>query len=101
MMKLLSTVCISIGLMGAAAAAPVFVFQENFDNPAFIGSGIIVFGGGGGTAATSDRWANTNYYNINNGVNGWSFAGSVFGCGDQWSRRSREMARCFSTRIPA
>lgn len=73
MKKLLSTVCFSLGLMGAANAA---VFTENFNDPAFVGSPIIVFGGGG-DSPTSDHWANTNYYTIKNGVNGWAFSGTT------------------------
>src|SRR5476651_1210754 len=74
--KLLSTVCLSLGLMSAATAAPVFT--ENFDNAAFIGSAVLVFGSTS-DSASSDRvgWANTSYYGINN-FNGWTFGSDTY-----------------------
>jgi hypothetical protein len=74
--KLLSTAFVSLGLIitGNAAAinaANAAVYTENFDSPAFMGSPILVFGSTA-DSASSDRWANTNYYTINN-VNGWTF----------------------------
>jgi len=72
MKKLLSVACLSLGFMSAANAA---VFTESFDNPAFIGNSVIVFNGGG-DSPTSDRWANTNYYEIKP-ANDWTFAGGT------------------------
>jgi hypothetical protein len=71
--KLLSTVCLSLGLMSVANAA---VFTEDFNNPAFIGSPVLVYGSGV-DSPSSDRWANTNYYAVNN-FNGWTFAGGAY-----------------------
>ena len=73
MKKLLSVACLSLGFMSAANAA---VFTEDFNSPAFVGGPVIVFNGGG-DSPTSDRWANTNYYSINSGVNNWTFAGGT------------------------
>jgi len=71
--KLLSIACLSLGLMTAANAA---VFTENFNDPAFIGSPVLVFGSTT-DSPSSDRWANTNYYLINSVVNGWTFSGTT------------------------
>ena len=59
--------------MSAANAA---VFTEDFNNPAFIGAPVLVYGSLG-DSPSSDRWANTNYYLINSGVNGWTFTGTT------------------------
>src|SRR4051812_29825333 len=70
--KFLSTVCF-LGLMSAANAVPVFT--ETFDSPLFVGPAILSFGN---PDASSDRWANTNYYTINSGVNGWTFGADTY-----------------------
>jgi hypothetical protein len=74
--KLLSTAFVSLGLViaGNAAgmsAASAAVYTENFNDPTFVGSPALVFGSSV-DSASSDRWANTNYYTINN-VGGWTF----------------------------
>ncbi len=60
--------------MSAANAA---VFTENFNDPAFIGSPILVYGSGS-DLPSSDHWANTNYYTANSSVNGWTFSGGAY-----------------------
>ena len=72
MKRLLSAACISLGLVSAANAA---IFTEDFDNPSFIGAPVLLFGSGS-DSPSSDHWANTNYYSINSGVNGWAFGSS-------------------------
>jgi hypothetical protein len=63
-----------IGAIGAlalsATVANAAVFTEDFNNPAFQGASL----GLTGQQATSDRWTNTQYYDLNNGVDGWSFS---------------------------
>ena len=63
-----SVIALNAADIGAANAA---VYTENFDNPAFMNSLALGFGSTA-DSASSDRWANTNYYTINN-FGGWTF----------------------------
>lgn len=66
-----SVIAVNAADIGAANAA---VYTEDFDSPAFINSLSLGYGSTV-DSASSDRWANTNYYTINN-VDGWTFNSS-------------------------
>jgi hypothetical protein len=81
MKSLLSIACASLGLAISLNAAAVnsanasVVFSENFDASSGFANSLILGFGSTADSASSDRWANTNYYTINN-VNGWTFGSS-------------------------
>jgi hypothetical protein len=60
-------------LAGASAALASPVYSENFNAAGFVGSSI----GAAGIDATSDRWANTDYFLLND-FDGWTFAGGAY-----------------------
>jgi hypothetical protein len=73
MKKILSATLVSLCVASAANAAPVFT--ENFDASSGFANSLFLGFGNTSDSASSDRWANTNYYTINN-VNGWTFGSS-------------------------
>jgi hypothetical protein len=80
MKRILSTTFVSLGLMmtvsaAAVGAANAAVFTENFDASSGFANTLSLGFGSTADSASSDRWANTNYYTINN-VNGWTFGSS-------------------------
>jgi hypothetical protein len=56
-----------------ASAASAAVYSEDFNAAGFVGSSLGLTGAG----ATSDHWANTDYFTINN-YDGWTFAGGAY-----------------------
>jgi hypothetical protein len=60
---------IALGVSAASANAAT-VYSENFNLPGFVGTPVL-------TGDTSDRWADTNYYTINN-FDGWTFSSDAF-----------------------
>src|ERR1700760_2035830 len=77
-MKMFRIALATAALMGGtsvSAQAADIIYTENFNSPVFIGSLVIP---GSGDSATSDRWADTDYYTINDvaagpGTNAWTF----------------------------
>jgi len=65
--RLAALACMLALAAGTASAAPIF--SDNFDDPAY--------SRGTPSADSSERWINTYYSRVNNGVGGWSFSGDV------------------------
>ncbi len=64
---------LSAAVSAGSAASAAIIYSENFNDIAFVGSNLGLVG----SEATSDRWADTSYYTINN-ANGWTFSGSAY-----------------------